>query len=240
VRSARGADALVRYLSISDRRQSHNERIRRRCEIEQDMLVLLLEGGRPLMKPGPAGRAKQNAGTIGTEKSRALTLKANRDHSRWLVLIGVLKLFKGLLFILLGLGALHLLHKDLVDALMNVVVALRFDPENHFVNLVLEKVALINPHRLRQISIAIFCYAALDLIEGTGLALEKTWAEYLTLILTASFLPWEIFEIIRHITWWKVVLLLLNALVLVYLVFDVQGRIRLRAEAEANSAAGEA
>ena len=88
---------------------------------------------------------------------------------------------------------------------------------------------MVNPHRLRELSVAIFCYAGLDIIEGTGLALEKTWAEYLTLILTACFLPWEIFEIIRHITWLKVVLLLLNVAVVIYLIFHVQGRIRARA-----------
>ncbi|AXC10855.1 hypothetical protein ACPOL_1509 [Acidisarcina polymorpha] len=159
-----------------------------------------------------------------------MTHNANPDHSRWLVLIGVLKLLKALLFIMLGVGALHLLHKDLVDLLAHLIVALRFDPENHFVNLVLEKVALISPHRLREISIAIFCYAGLDIIEGTGLALEKTWAEYLTLIITASFLPWELFEIIRHVTWLKVILLILNTVVVIYLVFHVQGRIRARAE----------
>jgi uncharacterized membrane protein (DUF2068 family) len=152
------------------------------------------------------------------------------------VLIGVLKLLKALLFILLGFGALRLLHKDLVDVLTHLIVALRFDPENHFVNLVLEKVALISPHRLRQISIAIFCYAGLDIIEGTGLALEKPWAEYLTLILTASFLPWELFEIIRHITWLKVVLLVLNTVVVIYLVFHVQGRMKARSEQMAGTA----
>jgi len=157
-----------------------------------------------------------------------LTETTNPDHSRWLVLIGIVKLFKALLFILLGVGALRLLHKDLVDVLTHFILALRFDPENHFVNLVLEKVALISPHRLREISIAIFCYAGLDIIEGTGLALEKTWAEYLTLILTASFLPWELFEIIRHVTWLKVVLLLINVLVVAYLIFHVQGRMRNR------------
>jgi uncharacterized membrane protein (DUF2068 family) len=156
--------------------------------------------------------------------------KANPDHSRWLVLIGILKLVKAMLFILLGVGAVRLLHKDLVDVVTHFILALRFDPENHFINLVLEKVALISPHRLREISIAIFLYAALDIIEGTGLALEKAWAEYLTLILTASFLPWEVYEIFRHITWLKVVLFLLNAAVVVYLIFHVQGRIRARAK----------
>jgi uncharacterized membrane protein (DUF2068 family) len=157
-----------------------------------------------------------------------LTRNVNPNHSNWLVLIGVLKLFKALLFILLGVGALRLLHKDLVDSLSHLISALRFDPENHFVNLVLEKVALISPHRLREISIGIFCYAGLDIIEGVGLALEKTWAEYLTLILTASFLPWELFEIVRHVTWLKIVLLVINVLVVAYLIFHVQGRMRNR------------
>lgn len=150
------------------------------------------------------------------------------DHSRWLVLIGFFKLFKALLFILLGVGALRLLHKDLVDLMTRLIIGLRFDPEGHLVNLVLEKVAMINPHRLREISIAIFCYAALDIIEGVGLAMEKMWAEYLTLVLTASFLPWELFEIIRHITVLKIILIVLNTLVVVYLIFHVQTRFRVR------------
>ena len=180
--------------------------------------------------PDAGGASRQHGhATGGARKCIALTRKANPDHSRWLVLIGILKLFKALLFILLGVGALRLLHKDLVDEVTHFILALRFDPENHFVNIVLEKVALINPHRLREISFAIFIYAALDIIEGTGLALEKAWAEYLTLVLTASFLPWELFEIIRHVTWLKIVLLLVNVLVVVYLVFHVQGRIRARA-----------
>ena len=158
-----------------------------------------------------------------------MTSKVNQDHNRWLILIGVLKLMKALLFILAGLGALRLLHKDLVDILTRFIVALHFDTENHFVNLILEKVALINPHRLREISVFIFCYAALDIIEGTGLVLEKAWAEYLTLILTASFLPWEVFEILHHVTWLKIVILMLNIVVVIFLVFHVQGRIRARA-----------
>ena len=39
--------------------------------------------------------------------------------------------------------------------------------------MLLEKSALLNPHRLKEISFAIFLYAALDIIEGTGLVLEK-------------------------------------------------------------------
>jgi uncharacterized membrane protein (DUF2068 family) len=156
------------------------------------------------------------------------TKTAHRPHDRWILVIGGFKLLKGLLFILLGIGALKLVHRDIVDVLAKWVIDLHFDPESRFVNLVLDKAALIDAHRMKQISIAIFCYAGLDFIEGTGLVLEKTWAEYLTLILTASFLPWEFFEILRRPSWAKGGLILVNVLVVVYLVFYVQRTLRER------------
>jgi len=156
----------------------------------------------------------------------------NRAHvsasERWIVAIGVWKLLEAALFIVLGIGALKLVHEDLVDVVTRFLTDLRLDPEGRFVNLILEKVALIDPHRMKQISLAIFCGSALHLIEGVGLVLRKVWAEYVTLILTASFLPWELFEILRHVTWLKVVLTLLNVAVVVYLVFYVQMSARRR------------
>ena len=160
-------------------------------------------------------------------------------HDRWILLIGGFKLLKGLLFVLLGIGALKLLHRDIVDLLTRWLIDWHFDPESKFVNLVLDKAAMIDAHRLKQISIAIFCYAGLDFTEGIGLVLEKTWAEYLTLILTASFLPWEFFEIMRHPTWVKVVLTLVNILVVVYLVFYVQRSLRNRRGARKGDPRGE-
>jgi uncharacterized membrane protein (DUF2068 family) len=61
-------------------------------------------------------------------------------------------------------------------------------------------------------------------VEGIGLYLEKTWAEYLTLGITASFLPWEVFEIFRKLTVIRVSLLTVNVLVFVYLFSLVTAR----------------
>jgi len=74
---------------------------------------------------------------------------------------------------------------------------------------------------LRQISVFMFCYAGLGLLEGIGLILEKVWAEYLTSIITASFLPLEIFELTHRITWIRVGLLVSNLAVLAYLVWHL-------------------
>ncbi len=152
-------------------------------------------------------------------------------HDRWLIIIGSFKMLEGLLFVLLGLGVVRLLHRDIGDVLLRAAMALRLDPESHFVNILLDKVELLTPHKMRLISEGIFLKAGLDFVEGIGLAMEKTWAEWLTIGLTASFLPWEIFELARHFTWVKVGITLVNLLVLIYLLW-VQ-RLRLRAHRRA-------
>jgi len=145
------------------------------------------------------------------------SLSKPRHHNQWLILIAAFKLSQALLFIAIGVGALRLVHKDTGDLLIRLAEHLRFNSEPRFVNFILEKSSLVNDHLLRRIGAVVFIYAALDLIEGIGLYLEKAWAEYLTLAITASFLPWEIFEVLRKVTWIRSGLLTVNALVVFYL-----------------------
>jgi uncharacterized membrane protein (DUF2068 family) len=151
---------------------------------------------------------------------------AHVPHNKWLVLIAFFKLMQALLFVGVGIGALHLLHVDIDDFITRVFSVLRFNPESHFVNFVLEKASILDARMLRRISTVVFAYASLSLTEGIGLYLEQTWAEYFTLILTGSFLPLEIFEILRRTTWPRAGLLLINALVFIYLLKLVAGRSR--------------
>ena len=140
-------------------------------------------------------------------------------HDNGLLLIGLFKLAKSLFFFCIGIGAIHLLHKDLSDEVMRLAAALRFDPESRVVGLVMDKVDLIDAERLREIGFATFAYSALALTEGVGLLLAKVWAEYLTLFLTISFLPWELYELVRRPSWMRLGLLVINLLVLWYLVW---------------------
>jgi uncharacterized membrane protein (DUF2068 family) len=139
-------------------------------------------------------------------------------RNRWLILIAAFKFSQALLFIAVGVGAFRLLHKDVGDLLTRLVEHLRFNPESRLVNFILDKSSLVTDRVLRRIGEVGFIYAALDLTEGTGLYLEKVWAEYLTLAITGSFLPWEIFEVLRRVTWIRAGLLVVNALVFFYLL----------------------
>jgi uncharacterized membrane protein (DUF2068 family) len=165
----------------------------------------------------PTGYSTDREWTQTMDKTSSASEHHHRD--RGLLMIGLFKLGKALLFFFLGMGAIHLLHKDLGDEIMRLARELRFDPESKIVSLILEKVDLIDDHRLKLISLGTFGYSALALTEGIGLMLEKVWAEYLTLILTISFLPWELFELSRHPNWFRLSLLLINLAVLAYLIW---------------------
>lgn len=151
---------------------------------------------------------------------------AKRHRNRWLILIAIFKLAQATLFILIGVGALRLVHKDVGDILQNLVDHLRFNPESQLVIFVLHKALLVDDHLLRQISAVVFIYAGLGIVEGTGLYLEKAWAEYMTLFITASFLPWEVFEVIRKTTLIRGGLLVINTLVFFYLLKIVVDRVK--------------
>lgn len=153
---------------------------------------------------------------------------ARKHHNRWLLLIAIYKMLQALLFIAIGVGALHMLHRDIADDLAMLADHLNFNPESRFVNFVLDEASLVNDPLLRRIGAAAFCYAGLGLAEGIGLYLEKAWGEYLTLVITASFLPWEMFEILHRVTWFRSSLLAINLLVLLYLVKEVTRRVRSR------------
>jgi uncharacterized membrane protein (DUF2068 family) len=151
-------------------------------------------------------------------ESKSRLFQRPRRRNAWLILIAAFKLTQALLFIAIGVGALRLLHKDAGDELARLADHLRFNPESKFVNFILDKAALLDDHLLRRIGAAFFIYSGLDLAEGIGLYFEKVWAEYLTLVITGSFLPWEILEVFRRVTITRVSLLTVNSLVFLYLL----------------------
>ena len=124
------------------------------------------------------------------------------------------------------MGALRLIHKDIGDLLLRLAYHMRFNPESRFVNFVLDHAEFVTDKLLRRFSLALFAYAALGTAEGIGLYLEKAWGEYMTLIITASFLPWEIFEVLRRMTVMRSALLVVNMLVFAYLLKVVVERVK--------------
>ncbi len=148
-----------------------------------------------------------------------------------LYLIGLFKLAKAIFFLGVSLGALHFIHHDLADTVDKVFRELHFDPESRVVDFITDKVALVTHHKLRLISLGSVLYAMLCCTEAYGLLRRRVWAEFVTLWLSVSFLPWESFEIYRAPTFWHCSILLVNLAVVAYLVWMLQRKKRRKGSA---------
>ena len=59
----------------------------------------------------------------------------------------------------------------------------------------------------------------LEDVEAIGLWLGQRWAEYLTFVATVVFVPYEIYELTKSVTALKVLTLVINLAIAVYLLF---------------------
>ena len=152
----------------------------------------------------------------------AYTVLVARGRSdSWIVLIGVFKLVKAGVLIAVSTGALELIHRG-ARPLYDVLVLLPVERHSRLANWLAHAVDSLTPHRLLLISIATGVYAALFLVEGIGLVLRKRWGEIVTVIITGSFIPLEIYEAVKRASVGKATIIAVNLAIVAYLVWRLR------------------
>ena len=134
------------------------------------------------------------------------------------VAIGVFKLVKTAILIVLGLIVLVGGHDDLERGLAHATHWTGVFSGRHVVQRVLARLLSLKEHTLHRLGIASLVYAAVFATEGVGLIRRRSWAEWLTVGVTASFVPLEIYELVHLPSRGKAVALLVNLAILAYLV----------------------
>ncbi|HEX8172173.1 MAG TPA: DUF2127 domain-containing protein [Thermoanaerobaculia bacterium] len=140
--------------------------------------------------------------------------------------IAVFRLAKSALLIAFAVGALQLLHRGAARAAQQWIEALPSDIEHRWLRETLARALAASPHKKELVAAAALVYAALFAVEGVGLWLDRLWAEYLTIIATSSFIPFEIYEVARRVSPLRVGALVANVAIVVYLVIRVRHRRR--------------
>src|SRR6202140_5331488 len=139
-------------------------------------------------------------------------------------LIAIFKLLKAITLIAIGVGALKLLHRDVFSTLEHWVAVSGIDPGNRWVERGIENASNLSHAKVKGLGIVSFIYAGLFLTEGIGLWLMKHWAEWFTIVITSSLVPVEIYELYRHPTATKILVLIINITVVAYLVYRIRAR----------------
>jgi uncharacterized membrane protein (DUF2068 family) len=158
------------------------------------------------------GKSRQNDGAGGSKRKSDLGL----------TIIGIGKLIKVTVLVTVGVAALAAVNHDPPQMLMQLANTVGFDHDSRHLHRLVEKVSGVSQKELEAIGFASFVYAALFGIEGVGLLMKKRWAEYFTMVITVSFIPLELYEIIHRASIAKIVTLVLNVIVFVYLVMRVR------------------
>jgi uncharacterized membrane protein (DUF2068 family) len=116
-----------------------------------------------------------------------------------------------------GIALLSFRHSDPVDVLARLALDLHVPLTSRLLNRLLMSVSDLTMSRQTALAITAFAYAVLMGSEGISLYLRKPWARWFTIIASSSLIPLEVYEIARAARPIRVVVLLANLAVVIYL-----------------------
>jgi uncharacterized membrane protein (DUF2068 family) len=144
---------------------------------------------------------------------------------RILRLIALERIVRSVLLIAAGFYLLTHLNTDFGRLADHILRAIDLDPRRPFLHRVVIYLHDLHASEIKVAAAFALGYGALELVEGTGLWLDKLWAEYLTVIATALLLPFELYELVRHPTWLKAGGVAVNIAIVVYLAVMLRRRV---------------
>ena len=131
--------------------------------------------------------------------------------------IALFKLTKVVLALATAYGVLRLRDASVIARLYSWAASMPSGLEQDWVRRALVFISGLSPGRINALGFVTLAYAAIFTAEGIGLWMGKRWAEYLTVFATASLIPFEVWELLRHVTPLKIGAVVLNVAIVIYL-----------------------
>jgi uncharacterized membrane protein (DUF2068 family) len=137
-------------------------------------------------------------------------------------LIGVFKLASALMLGAAGFGIFRMMNQDIGELVQRFILRLHLDPDNSLLHALISGLGNVDRAHLAAIGAGTFLYALLEAAEGIGLIFRRHWASYLTIIATVLLFIPEGYEIAHKVDAVRIIVLLVNLAVLVYLVWRLK------------------
>src|SRR5215475_5626644 len=139
-------------------------------------------------------------------------------HKQTVALRGVamFEAAKGIVVLLLGLGLLRLVHKNLDTFAEQLIRFLHASPGGRLSNLFVEAAGKTTDKGLWALAAAAMIYSLVRFAEAYGLWHEREWAEWFALLSGAMYLPGELYSLLHHASWLKWSMLVANAVVVLF------------------------
>ena len=140
------------------------------------------------------------------------------SRGRLLPLIAAERTVRGLLLLAAGVYLLTHTGSNFGSIANHLARAIELDPRRHFIHRVIDRLGDLSRHQITFFGVAALAYGVLELVEGVGLFLRKRWAEWLTVVATSLFIPFEIYELASKPSLLKAGGLVVNILIVLYLI----------------------
>lgn len=146
----------------------------------------------------------------------------NRKIARRTTGLHIVALFegaKGTLVLIAGFGLLTLVHRDLHQAAEELVSRFHMNPAHHYPKIFIDAATRVTDARLWVLSASAILYATVRFVEAYGLWRRQPWAEWFAVLTGGIYIPIEIYELLKSVTWAKVVVLVVNTGIVGYLAY---------------------
>lgn len=135
--------------------------------------------------------------------------------------VALLEAVKGLLVLLVGFGLLALIHHDVQHVAGMLVQHLHLNPAKRYPRIFIDAATAATDARLWVLAGLALPYAGMRLIEAYGLWQERRWAEWLAVGSGGIYVPAELYEMSRGITWINALALIINAAIVLYMSYTI-------------------
>jgi uncharacterized membrane protein (DUF2068 family) len=138
--------------------------------------------------------------------------------------IAVYKMVKVIILLLAAWGEVQLHDATLSAKILSWAAARPRGLEHDLVTHGLSWFSGLSESRVHALRLITLTYAVVFAVEGVGLWMQRRWGEWLTVIITASLIPLELWELIHKPSLGAAAVLLANCLIVGYLYWHVSTR----------------
>lgn len=141
------------------------------------------------------------------------------QHIKGLRTVATVELTKGLLVLAAGVGLLTMRHKNIWGIAESLLELLHANPNHHLVGVFVDLVYRVSDVHMWKIAVLAGVYVILRFIESYGLWYALPWAEWMAAITGGIYVPFEANDLVRHVSWFRLLILLINVLIVLYMLY---------------------
>jgi uncharacterized membrane protein (DUF2068 family) len=139
------------------------------------------------------------------------------EHIKGVRTVAAIEFAKGMIVVLAGVGVFSMRHRDLWGVAESLLEFLHANPYRHYVGVFIELVYRVSDVRLWKIAVVATVYVILRFAEAFGLWYALPWAEWLAIVAGAMYIPFEVADLFRRVTAFRVLVFLVNVAIVLYL-----------------------